>query len=561
MIEQAMDAFDRGDDDSARRLCLDVLDNVPNHVDALSLLASVLQTTGPVTAVIALLQRIQRLMPNDLAVTQELAGLLLREGRLREAEIQARNAVRLSPNSPMPHTLLAMALTDNHQPQAGEFHYRRVLELAPPDAITVANLAWNLKLQGRLAEARQLYEHATALDPAIPLTWLGWAQTEEAGGNLVRAAHFLDRARRLDPGRDTYTFQATLLARQGELHAALTVMNEVTGRPDATGNDWLERGRILDRVGRFDDAFAAFTTGKTMLRQAGQRYADEEVAELFARLTGFFIAERLKLFPTPPVMAEGPQPVFITGAPRSGTTLVEQVLSAHPAVAAGDELPALAAVAAGVTRMLGSPLAYPEALSELWMGDQRDGLERMRDEYLRRALKLVPLAPGSRLFTDKMPFNEMHLGLIALLFPSASVVHVLRHPLDIVISMLSHNMTHGFNCASELETAALHCARVLDLVSHYRREMPLRYLPIRYEDLVGDLEPNVRRLLGFVGLGFDRRCLRFDENRRYARTASYAQVTEKLYSRSVYRYRRYLRHLEPVIPILEPAMHSLGYSI
>ncbi|MBP2314352.1 tetratricopeptide repeat-containing sulfotransferase family protein [Azospirillum soli] len=565
-IGRAVDALDRCDTDTAHRLCVEILEAAPNHVDALKVLVCLLQATGPMTAAIAVLQRIQRLTPDDLAVTQELSGLLLRAGRLREAEVQARNAVRLSPDDPMSHTLLAMSLTDNHQPQAGEFHYRRVLELARPDAITIANFAWNLKLQGRLAEARRLYERAVALDPAVLLTWLGWAQTEEAGRDLPRASRFLARARCLDPSHDTHIFQAALLARQGALDDALAVLEGASGQSadvagDVAGNGWLERGRILDRMGRHDEAFEAFTTGKAMIRESGRRYADQEAADLFARLANFFIADRLKLLPPPAATLTSPQPIFVTGAPRSGTTLVEQILSAHPAVAAGDELPAMAAVAAGVTQTLGSPLAYPEALSELWMGDQRDGLERMRDDYLRRARRLVPLSPGKSLFTDKMPFNELHLGLIALTFPSAPVVHVLRHPLDVVLSMMSHDLTHGFNCASSLESAARHCGRMLDLVAHYRREMPLRYLPLRYEDLVQDLEPNVRRLLGFVGLGFDRRCLRFDENRRYARTASYAQVTEKLYSRSLYRYRNYMRHLKPVIPLLEPAIHSLGYEI
>jgi hypothetical protein len=101
----------------------------------------------------------------------------------------------------------------------------------------------------------------------------------------------------------------------------------------------------------------------------------------------------------------------------------------------------------------------------------------------------------------------------------------------------------------------------MDLVEHYRSEMALRYLPIRYEDIVDDQEKTIRKLLEFVGEPFDRRCLRFDENRRYARTASYAQVAEKLYDRSRYRYRHYLKHLAPVLPILEPVIHRLGYTI
>lgn len=560
--EHAADAFDRGDADTARRLCLEILEQIPAHVDALTIFACLLQASGPIEAAIAVLRRIQRLMPDDLAATQDLVRLLLRTVQLPEAETQARNAIRLAPTDPTSQALMAMALTEGHQPHAGEFHYRQALALAGPDAVTLANLAWNLKLQGRIEEARALYRQSTALDPAILLTWLGWAQTEEAGRDLDGASRFLERTKRLDPTHAVGAFEAALLARRGNPEAALAVLEGAAGTPtdlDAAG--WLEKARVLDRLGRHDEAFAAMTAGKALVRRDGYFYAEQEASHMIERLTGFFIAPRLRLLPRPETPPAGPQPVFIVGAPRSGTTLVEQILSAHPSVVAGDELPALSQLIPILPQMLGSPLAYPDALSELWMGDQRDGLDRLRDEYLRRARKLVPLGAGTRLFTDKMPFNELHLGLIALMLPAVPVVHVLRHPLDIVLSMMSHNLTHGFNCAGDLETAARHCARMFGLVAHYRREMPLRYLPLRYEDLVQEFEPNVRRLLGFVGLRFDRRCLRFDENRRHARTASYAQVTEKLYSRSLYRHRHYMRHLEPVVPILESTIQDLGYSL
>jgi hypothetical protein len=212
-------------------------------------------------------------------------------------------------------------------------------------------------------------------------------------------------------------------------------------------------------------------------------------------------------------------------------------------------------------RLLASPLAYPDALAELWLADKRDGLDQLRDDYLRRARQLGVVQPGATWFTDKMPLNETHLGLIALIFPEAPLIHVLRHPLDVVLSVFSNNLTHGFYCAYDLETAARHYVLVSELLEHYRREMTLRYLPLRYEDMVLDHEASVRRVLSFIGATFDEKCLRFHENRRYARTASYAQVSEPLYDRSVFRYRNYLEHLRPVIPILEPVITRLGYTI
>ena len=157
-------------------------------------------------------------------------------------------------------------------------------------------------------------------------------------------------------------------------------------------------------------------------------------------------------------------------------------------IVAGDELPLINDIYRLMPRMLNSPLAYPEALAELWMGDQRRGLDNLRDYYLQQVAQMGILTRGARWFTDKMPLNETHLGLIALLFPQAPLIHVIRHPLDVMVSVLSNHFTHGLFCAAALETAASHYVRVMDLVQGYRSEMALRYLPVRYEDMVTDQE-------------------------------------------------------------------------
>ena len=327
-------------------------------------------------------------------------------------------------------------------------------------------------------------------------------------------------------------------------------------------NELLEKGRLLDQMGRYDDAFAAFEEGKRLARElSGNVYLDGIAENGISRQRAFFIAGRLRTLPRASVRSDVAQPIFVLGFPRSGTTLVEQTLSAHPRIVAGDELPLIHDLTSIMPRMLNSPLGYPEALAELWMGDQREGLDNLRDYYLQKVTQMGIITPDAAWFTDKMPLNEAQLGLIALLFPEAPLIHVIRHPLDIMVSAISNHFTHGLFCATALETAALHYVRVMDLVQHYRAEMALRYLPVRYEDMVDEQEATVRAMLDFVGEPFDPHCLQFHENRRYARTASYAQVTEKLYDSSRFRYRNYRRHLEPVIPILQPVIDRLGYTV
>jgi tetratricopeptide (TPR) repeat protein len=512
------------------------------------------------------LRRIVTLHPNTFWAVNDLTLLTLNKGAVLEAEHHARNAVRIAPENPQSHNLMGIVLTEANRPHTGEYHYRKVLELTGRrDPITLANLAWNLKNQGRIDESRELYGEAATADADLH-TLLGWARMEEADRNLDRALELLDRAEQVAPDNPSILLlRAVVYGRSRDYRRALAVLDRLAEKIGADGlgaNELLEKGRLLDQMGRYDEAWEAFVEGKRLCRERGGLiYRDEGAQQLIERLKGFFTEGRMRTLPRAQLRDDRPQPVFILGFPRSGTTLVEQTLSAHPRISAGDELPFVNEITDAMVRTLNSPLSYPEALAELWMGDRRHGVDELRDYYLDQVGRLGIVEVGSAWFTDKMPLNETHLGLIALMFPNAPLIHVVRHPLDILLSVFSNNLTHGFYCAFALETAALHYRRVMDLVEHYRSELTLRYLPIRYEDIVDDQEQSIRRMLEFIGEPFDPACVSFHENRRYARTASYAQVTEPLYDRSRYRYRHYVKHMQPAIEILAPVIERLGYHV
>jgi tetratricopeptide (TPR) repeat protein len=560
-------ALAAGNSAEAERELIELIERSPKHIGGLALLHELRAGQGRTAAAEALLGRIVRLDPNNLNATQALALLLFTKGALAEAEVHARNAVRIAPTDPQSHNLMGMIMTEAQRPQVGEHHYRRAMKLrAAPSAILIANLAWNLKNQGRIAESRALYKESVRLDPAIFQTLYGWARMEETARNFARAGELLDAAESLSPGNPSVLLHRAILhGRVKHYVEALAALDDIERRRpggDLGPIEWSEKGLLLDRMGRYAEAFAAFSEAKRNLRAlTGQSYMAEEAAALVRRLTVFFVAPRLKILPRAGVRSEVAQPIFIVGFPRSGTTMIEQTLSAHPLISAGDELPIVGELTGLIPRMLNSPLAYPEAFAELWLGDQLEGLDNLRDYYLQRARQLGALRKGARWFTDKMPLNETHLGIIGLIFPQAPIIHLLRHPLDVVLSVFSNHLTHGYYCAYDLTSIARHYVLVTDLVEHYRREMPLKYMAVRYEDVIDRQAESVRQMLAFVGAPYDRRCLDFHENLRYARTASYAQVTEKLYDRSRYRYRSYGEQLAPVIPILEPAIRRLGYTI
>lgn len=564
LVEQAQVAVQEDNVTAAQAILAQVLELAPGHEGALCLLYQLCRQQGQLAAAEVLIRRVVTLNPNQFWATNELALFLLGKNMLAEAEIYARNAVRLAPQNPQAHNLMGLVFTEQNRPLVGEYHYRHVLALAgdePP--ITLANLAWNLKTQGRIAESRALYQRAVVLAPAVLQTWLGYAKMEEADRQFAKALALLDEAERLFPNHMQLRLtRATVLARLKRRDEALALLEQPGAQAELPPVDLAEKGRLLDQMGRYKEAFACFAQAKdNALAQGGPAYQQAEAADMATRLAHFFTPRRLAALPVASCRQDVPQPVFIVGFPRSGTTLVEQSLSAHPQIEAGDELPFITDLTNIMPRLLGSPLAYPEALAELWMGDQREGLDDLRDAYLTRARKAGLLREGVAFFTDKMPLNEMHLGFISLLFPQAPIIHVVRHPLDVVLSVYSNFLTHGYFCAASLEAIATHYVLMVDLVAHYQETLNMRYMKVRYEDIVDDQEAQIRQLLSFVGLEFDPRCLAFEQNQRYARTASYAQVTERLYDRSRYRYRSYLTQLAPVVEMLRPVIERLGYVV
>ena len=489
----------------------------------------------------------------------------LRVDRPSAAESLLTRIVRLEPNNPAAHALLGRLLSETHRPQLAEPHLRRALALSPkPGAALLADLAWTLRNQGRMAESRRLFEQSHALDPSRFNTVYGWARMEEADRRFDAAGQLLDIGERLAPGHPHIALQrAILLARTGADEAALAALEALEQRAGDSDTglrlDILnEKGAVLDRLGRRPEAFTAFAAAKqAMFDLTGHSYLADAAAEQARRLKATFVRERMIALPRAGVRTDAPQPIFIVGFPRSGTTMIEQTLSAHPRISAGDELPIIGELVETAQSLLGAALPYPEALANA----DRDGLNLLRDRYLDRAREFGAMASGADWFTDKMPLNETHLGLISLIFPRAPIIHLIRHPLDVALSTFANQMTHGFYCAGSLDSIARHYLLTLDLVDHYRAEIAPNYLAIRYEDIIDDQEAKVREMLAFIGAEFDPRCLAFHENRRYARTASYAQVSEKLYDRSRYRWRGYRDPLAPIIPVLEPAIRRLGYAV
>ncbi|MCY1170808.1 putative PEP-CTERM system TPR-repeat lipoprotein [compost metagenome] len=560
-------AYHAGDRDAAHRLAIAVLEESPGQRDALGALFNILRDAEKWQAAASVVHRMAHIHQNDAVVRSVATTYFLQHGDLAHAQLHGRMLVRLAPEEPVAHALMGRIFLAIDNASAAEYHLRLAVQLSAPEKANAPDLqvamAQALRDQGKFDEARAIFESLRSRKALTCAMLLEWAGLEERVRDFSTAFALVDEASALEPRNPAVAAtRAGLYRRVDQPERAL----EALASPARTSADesgaLLRKGQILDSLGRFDEAFECFSMYKAWLREtSGQSYQRDEASTLVASLRDFFTEGRTRLLPRAAVREDSPQPIFIIGFPRSGTTLVEQTLSSHPNIAAGDELPIINAITARAQMLLGSPAAYPTALSELWLGDRRRHVDTLRDLYLNEAMQFGAIDPKRRWFTDKMPLNETHLGLIHLLFPQSPIIHLVRHPLVVVLSVFSNGLTHGFFCAYALETAAQHYALIADLVAQYRAVMPLRYHAVRYEDLVTGQVQEVRSMLDFIGEPFDAQTLAFHENARHARTASYAQVTEKLYTRSRYRYRNYRKQLEPVVPLLESAIKRLGYLV
>lgn len=489
----------------------------------------------------------------------ELIEMLYAAGRRADAETLSRTALRVNPANARAHSLFGALLSEANDLPAGEWHFRRALQLGGEQPAFLVNLAQNLARQGRTEEGDVHFARAHALDPGDFRTLAHWSKLCEISGDLPRALGLLDQAARASSQTQVDLLRANLLARAGRSAEALEILD---ASRQLNGDARLLRGRLLERSARYEEAWREFTAGKEQLARemGGASYDRMALETLFARMERFFVRANIELLPRAPLRAGAPQPIFIMGAPRSGTTLIEQVLCSHSAVRPGGELTFIAELREFSLQHLPGPEPFPENLWRAWMADRHTLATLLRDYYFARAEQYGLLAPGKAFFTDKMPFNEIWLPLIAIAFPNAAIIRVVRHPLDVCVSMMANNLTHGFNCGYRIADIVHHLAAVHTLVGCYEQEMRINSFTLRYETFVEDQAAQTQRLLDFIGLPFESACLRFHENRRHAPTPSYAQVTEQLNSRSIGKYRHYAAQLEPSLPPLRAVMSAHGYA-
>ncbi|MHC4079960.1 MAG: sulfotransferase [Planctomycetota bacterium] len=496
-LQVAADHAQAGRLPQAQKLFAQLLQSRPSDVSALCGLARVKGQLNRTGEAISLLRRAVAVDERQVELHAMLSNLFLRVANFAEAERSARRAIKLDPNNEAAHRMIAECHQRMHRLDDAIAEVNKALSINPDSIDAEIFLAVLQQQKGDLSEARSRLE------------------------GVLRRAPDLDQR----------------LRAQKEL------------------------GFVLDKLGEYGAAFEMFEQGglETAKTPAAQRTNREASMKLVDGYKAVATAELLSKWTRDAFDDDRPRPSFLVGFPRSGTTLTEQVMAAHPDVVTADEQPVLDPVAGQMSAWFSGD-DIPGMLPQL----DRDDVARLRDAYWTQAETVMQMELSDKTYVDKLPLNMIHLPLINVMFPEARIIVALRDPRDVCLSCFMQRF--GLNTAMInflwWERTAEFYAKVMDLWLHLRDKVTLDFIEVRYEDTVDDFESQARKLLDFLGVGWDEGVLEFHQKARkkFISTPSFTAVSQKIYKRSAGRWRNYEDQVQRVSGTLGRFITAFGYD-
>ncbi len=506
--------------EEAEQLYREVLRGNPTNVDAMRLLGNVTLQTGRIYQAERLFRRAVANAPDFVQAQIDLGCALKKQSRLEEAIDQFRQAISLEPDNVQAHYLLGSTLSLAAQTYQAVEAYQRVLELVPTHAGAMLGLGHVLKTVGRQEEAIESYRNCIRHKP----------QNGEIYWSLANLKTY-----RLND-EDIHEMESRVSGGDDP--------NEKVSE-ESRVNFLFALAKAYEDRGEFGRAWEYYHEGNNCRRMmenydpVRDEVMNDEIVEVFNR---DFLSENTGLG------HPSAEPIFVVGLPRSGSTLIEQILASHSQVEGTSELPYAGSVATSLNRNRADGVNYPHAVREL----NEEHFKRLGGDYLEFAR--IHRTEGKPFFIDKMPNNFPTVGFIHLILPNAKIIDARRYPLDSCLSSYRQLFARGQSFTYDLTEIGEYFIQYQRMMDHWHDVLPGRCLTVQYEEVVTDFENQVRRLLEYCELPFEDTCINFHQTERPVRTASSEQVRQPVYSKSVNFWRNHEEHLAELIEVLEPAL-------
>ena len=509
MLQHAAAAMVANDIPKAETILKEHLKHSPTDVPAIRMLAEVAVRCGQNEAAEKLLQRCLELAPSFTAARYNYAVLLQRQNDSESALVEIELLLKDDPKSPSYRNLAAVILSRIGEYERSSKFYAELLAEYPGNAKVWLSYGHVLKTEGRQETCIDAYRQSIARDPAFG----------EAYWSLANLKTFRFKEKDLEAMRQQLSDKALSDENRLHFHFALGKASE-DSKDHATSFEHYDKGNALHHSKLNYDA-EMNTTRVQRLKQKFDR-------EFFAARAGFGCA--------------APDPIFIVGMPRSGSTLLEQILSSHSQVEGTTELPDIISMAKDLRQESGSQeiVAYAEILAT----KNETQLRELGEQYIENTR--VHRKTDRPFFIDKMPNNFLHTGMIHLVLPNAKIIDTRRHPLGCCFSNFKQYYARGQSFSYNQSDMGRFYRDYVELMAHYDAVLPGKVHRLIYEETVADTENQVRQVLDYCGLDFEPACLRFFENSRPVRTASSEQVRQPIYREGMEQWMHYEQWLNPL---------------
>ncbi|MBT3990640.1 MAG: tetratricopeptide repeat protein [Rhodospirillaceae bacterium] len=573
----------------AERAAIAAIKAVPEHAEAYNNLGRALAAQNKYVEAEVAYDKAIEYAPNNAAAENNLGHLHMQQGRyelaegaflraieidgtfllafsnlattymamdwLDRAEEVCRTALRIEPNFvPAIHSL-GVVLSRNKQFDGAEQAFRQVMDIAPGHSQAISNLAALYSAQSRFDEAEELFKCAIQLEPKSAHAHINLGVCYAELGQMEQALKSLKTAVACDPNNiDAYYALSTsgkeVLEPATPAHiAALLESDRVALTSDQRTKAHFTLAMQNERSGDLGHSFDYYISGNQqraeLLAADGQVFDPvlhrEEFDQLKATFTSDFFAQRAEWGAKKSNVISSP--IFVIGMPRSGTTLIEQIIAAHPKAEGAGELADIPTFIDGFKRATGGDDEFPASVKHLTL----DQVSSWSETY---SAKLEKLSNGAAYVVDKTPFNYANLWLIQMMYPAAKIIHCKRDLRDVGLSCFQQNFVQPHPWSCNLEHVGSYIKAYVDLMAYWQATLSLDILDVSYEDLVADPATDCRRIIEFLGLDWQDDVLNFHAAESKVKTASKWQVREPVYQRSVGRWEKYKAQLKPLNDVL-----------